>query len=100
MTTNFLSAQALRTTGINIFPNEDSHKYVTVQDKNGITETRLYQQMGLTASAMAYSWSKWNGEREKEKIIIQSAPQLADEPLTEVLSHVFMNTAAQASQWQ
>ncbi|KAF6033623.1 hypothetical protein EB796_008066 [Bugula neritina] len=29
----------------------------------------LYQQMGLTASAMAYSWSKWNGEKESDKLI-------------------------------
>jgi len=83
---------ALRNTGINIFPNEDSHKYVTVQEKNGLAETRLYQQMGLTASTMAYSWSKWNGEREKEKIIIQAAPQLADEPLTEDDWSLFMIT--------
>lgn len=80
--------QALKDTGINIFPNEDSHKYVTLQDKNAIAETRLYQQMALTASTMAYSWSKWNGEREPEKIIIQGAPQLADEPLTEVMRYV------------
>lgn len=79
-------------TGINIFPNEDSHKYVTVQNKNAIAETRLYQQMGLTASAMAYSWSKWNGDekREAEKIIVQAAPQLADEPLTEVCFDLFV----------
>jgi len=74
----------LRETGINIFPNDDSHKYVTIQDKNSIAETRLYQQMGLTASAMAYSWSKWNGEKESDKLIIQAAPHIKDEPLIEV----------------
>lgn len=79
-----ICAQALKNSGVNIFPNEDSHKYVTVQDKNAIAETRMYDQMGLTASAMAYSWSKWNAEKESDKIIVQAAPQLNDEPLTEV----------------
>ena len=91
-----------------------------------MTEDLLYQQMALTASTMAYSWSKWNNEvndkekggkegaedgekkegkataegaeeeEEKEedregkvkryvdKIIIQGAEQLHDEPLLEV----------------
>lgn len=74
----------MKEAGINIFPNEDSHKYVTIQDKNAIAESRLYQQMGLTASTMAYSWSKWNGEQEPAKLIIQGAPQMVDEPLIEV----------------
>lgn len=64
---------------------------MTIQDKNSITETRLYEQMGLTASTMAYSWSKWNGEKESEKIIFQSAPQLKDEPLTEVTYYLITN---------
>ena len=93
-----------------------------------MTEDLLYQQMALTASTMAYSWSKWNnevndkekggkegaedGEKKEEKegkategaeeeeekeedregkvkryvdkIIIQGAEQLHDEPLLEV----------------
>ena len=80
----------MQETGINIFPNEDSHKYVTIQDKNAIAETRLYQQMGLTASTMAYSWSKWNGEQDASKLIIQGTPQLVDEPITEVISTHFI----------
>lgn len=70
-----------------MFPNEDSHKYVTVQDKNAVAELRLYEQMGLTASAMAYSWSKWNGEQSADKLILQAAPHIVDEPLTEVEKH-------------
>ena len=41
--------------------------------------------MALTASAMAYSWSKWNNEREREEVIFQAAEALEDEPLLEVI---------------
>ena len=44
----------------------------------------MYQQMALTASAMAYSWSKWNGETERDQIVFQAAESLEDEPLLEV----------------
>lgn len=66
---------------------------MTIQDKNALTETRLYQQMALTCSTMAYSWSKWNGDQESEKLIIQSAPQMKDEPLTEVFIIIYLAPA-------
>ena len=47
-------------------------------------ESRMYQQMALTASAMAYSWSKWNGETEREQCVFQASEALEDEPLLEV----------------
>ena len=41
--------------------------------------------MAMTASAMAYSWSRWNSDvKDKEKLVIQGCEQLADEPLLEV----------------
>ncbi|XP_076471591.1 dynein axonemal intermediate chain 7-like isoform X2 [Babylonia areolata] len=73
----------LRAAGINVFPQEDSSKYVTVQNKNPIVVERLYDQMGLVASAMAFSWSKWNGEVDSASIIMQGAEALQDEPLLE-----------------
>ena len=50
-----------------------------------VTEERVYQQMALTASSMAYSWSKWNSEiKNREQIIVQGTEHLEDEPLLEV----------------
>lgn len=40
--------------------------------------------MALTASAFAYTWSKWNADCGKDKIIIQAVEQLHDEQPLEV----------------
>lgn len=48
----------------------------------------MYQQMALTASALAYNWSKWNGERSKDEIVFQVAEALEDEPVLEVENYI------------
>ncbi|RUS74159.1 hypothetical protein EGW08_018074 [Elysia chlorotica] len=90
--------------GVNVFPNEDSSKFVSIQNKkkrrsprtvpgkHPLIEDRTYQQMALTASSMAYSWSKWNNEREREEVIFQAAEALEDEPLLEEDWSVFLAT--------
>lgn len=75
--------EKLRMAGINVFPQEDSSKYVTVQNKNPIVADRLYDQMGLVASAMAFSWSKWNSEVDSGSVVMQGTEALQDEPLLE-----------------
>ena len=56
--------------------------------------------MALTASAFAYTWSKWNADCGKDKIIIQAVEQLEDEQPLEVVTiffqtsthlHIFLN---------
>ena len=47
-------------------------------------ESNIYQEMALTASAFAYTWSKWNADCGKDKIIIQAVEQLQDEQPLEV----------------
>ena len=56
--------------------------------------------MALTASAFAYTWSKWNADCGKDKIIIQAVEQLEDEQPLEVVIiffqtsthlHIFLN---------
>ncbi|XP_013385748.1 protein CASC1 [Lingula anatina] len=85
--------KALKAAGINIFPAEDSSKYVSIQNKHPVTESNLYQQMAITASSMAYSWSKWNAEvADRDKIIIQGAECMKDEPLLEEDWGLFMAT--------
>ncbi|KAK2146360.1 hypothetical protein LSH36_614g02029 [Paralvinella palmiformis] len=76
----------MKAAGLNLFPACDSAKFVNIQNKNPITEEHMYQQMSLVSSSVAFSWSKWNAdvsEPKKEKIIIQTAEHLVDEPLME-----------------
>ena len=42
-------------------------------------ENGLYQQMALTASHFAYSWSKWNNDSGTERIILQGCEKLEDD---------------------
>lgn len=44
--------------------------------------------MSLTAPAFAYTWSKWNADCGKDKIIIQAVEQLEDEQPLEVENDV------------
>ncbi|KAK2188252.1 hypothetical protein NP493_138g01023 [Ridgeia piscesae] len=79
--------------GLNIFPSVDSSKYVSIQEKSVIVEDDVYRQMAITASMMAYSWSKWNsGVKNKKPIIIQGAEHLKDEHLLEEDWGLFMVT--------
>jgi len=82
--------EKLRMAGVNVFPQEDSSKYVTVQNKHPLLVDRLYDQMGLVASAMAFSWSKWNSEVDENSIVIQATEALQDEPLLEEDWSLFM----------
>ena len=57
----------------------------------------LYHEISLTSSAVAYSWSKWNGEiQEKEKLFLQASEALIDEPLMEEDWKVYMATKKRA----
>ncbi|XP_070553160.1 dynein axonemal intermediate chain 7-like isoform X10 [Ptychodera flava] len=75
--------QLLYSAGVNLFPTTESKKYVSISEKEDLTEEGVYQQMALTASHFAYSWSKWNAESGTEKIVIQGTELLQDEPVIE-----------------
>lgn len=76
--------EAMQRAGVNVFPAVDAEKYVSVNSKEDWLENNIYQEMALTASAFAYTWSKWNADCGKDKIIIQAVEQLQDEqPLEE-----------------
>ena len=47
-------------------------------------EGSIYKEMALTASTFAYTWSKWNADCGKDKIILQAIEQLQDEQPLEV----------------
>ena len=95
----------MRLAGVNVFPAEDSSKYVSIRNKHPNIVDKFYQQMALTASSMAYASSRWNNEEDEEeeeeeekketeeekadkgkvgKILFQAFESLEDEPVTEV----------------
>ncbi|XP_070551634.1 dynein axonemal intermediate chain 7-like isoform X2 [Ptychodera flava] len=75
--------QLLYSAGVNVFPTTESKKYVSISEKEDLTEEGVYQQMALTASHFAFSWSKWNAESGTEKIVVQGTELLQDEPVIE-----------------
>ncbi|KAK2537662.1 Casc1 [Columba guinea] len=66
----------LKKAGVNIFPGEYSHKYVSVSQKAPLAEVRAYQQMALVASAFAFAWSKWNLEAGQEQVVFKVSEHL------------------------
>ncbi|KFV05058.1 Protein CASC1, partial [Pterocles gutturalis] len=60
----------LKKAGVNIFPGEYSHKYVSVE-KAPLAEVKAYQQMALVAAAFAFAWSKWNLEAGQEQVVFK-----------------------------
>ncbi|XP_042651350.1 dynein axonemal intermediate chain 7 isoform X3 [Tyto alba] len=66
----------LKKAGVNIFPGEYSHKYLSVKEKAPLAEVRAYQQMALVASAFAFAWSKWNQEAGQEKVVFKVSEHL------------------------
>ncbi|XP_025088707.1 axonemal 84 kDa protein-like isoform X3 [Pomacea canaliculata] len=86
----------MRKAGLNVFPAEDSSKFVTVQnkkpDKHPLIVGQLYSLMGLVASAMAFSWSKWNSDVESSTVVLLAAESLNDEALLEEDWSVYMAT--------
>ncbi|KXJ05220.1 Protein CASC1, partial [Exaiptasia diaphana] len=75
--------ESLKAAGVNVFPAEDADKYVSINKKDDRLEKEMYQEMSLTASAFAYSWSKWNAESGEDRIVLQTTEQLQDEMLLE-----------------
>ncbi|XP_009075290.1 PREDICTED: protein CASC1 [Acanthisitta chloris] len=67
---------ALKRAGVNIFPEEHSHKYVPLKKKAALAEVKAYQQMALVASAFAFAWSKWNVEAGQEQVVFKVSEQL------------------------
>ncbi|XP_028414620.1 protein CASC1-like [Dendronephthya gigantea] len=80
----------LKASGVNVFPAVDAEKYVSLNIKESTLEKNIYEQISLTASAFAYSWSRWNSDCGKEKIIVQATEQEADEPPLEEDWFIYM----------
>ncbi|XP_043989814.1 dynein axonemal intermediate chain 7 [Gambusia affinis] len=68
--------KAMLKAGINIFVNKNTHKYVSVCEKNPLIEQFAYDQMALFASACAFSRSKWNATCGEENVVLQGCEHL------------------------
>ncbi|RNA26584.1 axonemal 84 kDa -like isoform X1 [Brachionus plicatilis] len=56
--------------GLNIFPEPDSEKFVTITNKNKKLEWISYRNMALCSCLISMAYSKWNGDVDAEDTII------------------------------
>ncbi|KAF4114651.1 dynein axonemal intermediate chain 7 isoform X3 [Onychostoma macrolepis] len=75
--------KAMQRAGINIFVNEYSDKYVSINSKDPLIEHTVYEQMALMSSAVAFSWSRWNTQCGQEHLVLQACEQLEAGPVAE-----------------
>ncbi|KFQ96986.1 Protein CASC1, partial [Nipponia nippon] len=85
----------LKKAGVNIFPGEYSHKYVSVSKKAPLAEVRAYQQMALVASAFAFAWSKWNVEAGQEQVVFKVSEHLKADSVKDWSLYMFNGQKAQ-----
>ncbi|XP_061106681.1 dynein axonemal intermediate chain 7, partial [Conger conger] len=83
--------------GINIFVNEHSSKYVSITAKDPLTEQAIYEQMALMASSVAFSWSRWNSHCGQEHIVLQACQRLEAGPVPDEAWSLYL-LGAQRSQ--
>ncbi|KAM7537731.1 hypothetical protein Aperf_G00000073832 [Anoplocephala perfoliata] len=74
----------LMASGVNLFPRLDSCTRVECIEKNALTEQRLYEQMALLSTVMAFGWSHWNAEcRDPNRIILVAAEHIDNSSLVD-----------------
>ena len=60
----------LKSIGLNIFPEPDSEKFVTIANKNKKIEWITYRNMALCSCLTSFAFSKWNSEIDVEDKIV------------------------------
>ncbi|XP_029598335.1 dynein axonemal intermediate chain 7 [Salmo trutta] len=75
--------KAMVSAGVNIFVNQYSDKYVSVNTKDPLLEHTVYEQMALLSSAFAFSWSQWNTQCGHEHLVLQVCEHLDPVPVRE-----------------
>ncbi|XP_070709649.1 dynein axonemal intermediate chain 7 [Pempheris klunzingeri] len=89
--------RAMLKTGINIFVNEYTDKYVSTYSKDPLTEHAAYEQMALFASACAFSRSNWNAKCGAEHLVMQVCEHHGPDPVPEASWSLYL-LGAQRSQ--
>ncbi|XP_062990586.1 dynein axonemal intermediate chain 7 [Elgaria multicarinata webbii] len=82
--------RALKRAGMNIFPEEYSPKYVSMNKKTLVAEVTAYQQMAIVASAFAFSWSKWNSQSGESNVVFKSCEHLTQDPVRDATWALYM----------
>uniref|UniRef100_A0A8C6TW51 Dynein axonemal intermediate chain 7 n=1 Tax=Neogobius melanostomus TaxID=47308 RepID=A0A8C6TW51_9GOBI len=73
--------RAMQNSGINIFVNEFTEKYVRTHCKDPLMEHSAYEQMALFSSSCAFTWSKWNAKCGPEHLVMQACEHIAPGPV-------------------
>jgi hypothetical protein len=60
----------MRSIGLNIFPEPDAEKYVTITNKNKKLEWLVYRNMAMCSCLLSFAYSKWNSEINDESKIV------------------------------
>ncbi|XP_071589259.1 dynein axonemal intermediate chain 7 isoform X3 [Heliangelus exortis] len=99
LTGNWISPLELRAVlkkaGVNIFPEEYSHKYVPVHKKSPTAEMRAYREMALLACAFAFAQSKWNLEASEEQVVFKVSEHLNADAVKDWSLYLFDGQKAQ-----
>ncbi|XP_078530232.1 dynein axonemal intermediate chain 7 isoform X2 [Lissotriton helveticus] len=77
----FALKSAMRRAGVNIFPEVDSDRYVSINKKDEQTEKTAYKQLAILSPSFAFSWSQWNVKCDYSQIIVKVAERLKTEPV-------------------
>lgn len=60
----------LKSIGLNIFPEPDSEKFVTITNKNKKLEWKIHRNMALCSCLLSMAYSKWNSEIDTEDKVV------------------------------
>ncbi|CAF0763343.1 unnamed protein product [Brachionus calyciflorus] len=62
--------RVLKSIGLNIFPEPDSEKFVTITSKDKKLEWLTYRNMALCSCLVSFAYSKWNAEIDVDDKIV------------------------------
>ncbi|XP_030639455.1 dynein axonemal intermediate chain 7, partial [Chanos chanos] len=82
--------KAMRSAGLNVFVNEHSEKYVSVNAKDPLIEHAVYEQMALLSTAVAFTWSQWNAQCAQEHLVLQACEHMEAGPVAEEAWSVYL----------
>ncbi|XP_069084684.1 dynein axonemal intermediate chain 7 isoform X1 [Pleurodeles waltl] len=77
----FALKTAMKRAGINVFPEVDSDRYVSINKKDEQTEKTAYEQLAILSPSFAFSWSQWNVKCDYKQIIVKVAESLKTEQI-------------------
>lgn len=96
----FALRSAMRRAGVNIFPEVDSDRYVSINKKDELTEKTAYEQLAILSPSFAFSWSQWNVKCDYKQIIVKVAERLKTEQIKDEDWSLYMLSSQRACRLQ